>query len=262
MPHACILVADETDNLKYEKDLLLFSTEENDTLMVDGLIAAQQEYRSALLEDDSLASAINALDAYFGKFSTYFAPPKETKNSKDRQYMKAIEDISSYLPLGIGTSVYKILYDVVFYLKLFIRQPFKKRIIKKYIDKGHYIVPDNLRIIRNSMPVICDSLEVYNEDIRAAYLLFLREQQSNREPADHFFSYNPLLLRMTDKAWLCDKLAVSVNNSLDNIGAEWEFLYNNTRERKKLEEKSPALPELGKQMGRIRKLSAALDTIR
>jgi len=82
--------------------------------MVNELVANYEENVIAQYKKDSIDNAINKIGNYFNSYVSLLPKSSENKGT-NRRVLAAIEDYSSYLPFGIGLTIYKTVYDVINY---------------------------------------------------------------------------------------------------------------------------------------------------
>jgi hypothetical protein len=140
--------------------------------------------------------------------------------------------------------VYKILYDMVYYVKYFISMPWGKKKAKKYILNGAALVPDNIAMIRRLLPKYILQLEKEKSLIRESYLQFLENQKTGKEAADYYYRYNPEFLSVLELQKASSWLAAESELSLYAMDTAFKKLLSETARRKRIKDEPPEIQRL------------------
>jgi hypothetical protein len=243
----CLILKNAAALVTYKREQLYPGSYRNDSLMVNELIEAHTNYQSSVSAYDSVLVAVNAINGYVSKYQKYFPEFKQVK-TPNKISLRAVEDISSYFPLGLGTMVYKIMYDIIYYTKYFLSLPWGKKNMKKYMLEGADILPKNIAIIRRHLPQYMVRLEKEQQKVKENYLQFLKNQTTQKEPSDYYFRYNPEFLSILELSKTTSYLAAESELSLSSVDTAYKRLLFETAERKRIK---GFLPEIQKMEFRL-----------
>lgn len=241
----CKVLPDASITVTYERKLLYPETYSNDSILVKELVENYESYSKEITSNDSFKIKVNDIGRYFHDF-TYLLPKQESGNQVyDRKALSAIENFSSYLPFGLGLTIYKTLYDLVSYTARFIKVPHSRKKIKNYIINGETKVPENLDFICKELQTISKKLETEKKLVKLNYSKFLSEQKLNKTPIDYYKIYNPVFLEKYHLASSSSELSNSLIILIPEIKKAYIALYNETSERKKIKN---GIPEISKML--------------
>jgi len=247
----CHTLKESSFKITYERRLLFPITYNNDSLMVNELVANYEENVIAQYKKDSIDNAINKIGNYFNSYVSLLPKSSENKGT-NRRVLAAIEDYSSYLPFGIGLTIYKTVYDVINYTSRFIKIPHQRKKYKTYITKGEKLVPDNLNIISKEFSKSSLMLDSEKVLIKQNYLLLLQAQKVNKNPYDYYSVYNVNFLKNYNLAILISELNKSMLESISKINASYTMLYNETRNRKRFKNDIIGLSQMNSKLGKTK----------
>jgi len=228
----CYTIKESSSKVTYERRRLFPITYNNDSIMLNELVSNYDENVIAQYKKDSLDIAINLIGNYFNSYITLLPKPSENKGT-NRRVLAAIEDYSSYLPFGIGLTIYKTIYDVVNYTARFIKIPHQRKKFKDLIGKGEKLVPENLDYLSKEFSKISLKLDSEKVLIKENYLMFLHNQQVNKSPYDYYSEYNVIFLQKYNLAALTSEMTKSMIDAIGKINATYLTIYNETHYRKR-----------------------------
>lgn len=186
----CKLATEASKIVEYQRRLIYPVSFSDDSLMIEELTGNYEK----LFSDDSLSekisSEIASLGNYINGFNSMLPKIQQPAKVYDRGVLLAIENFSSYLPFGVGITIYKTLYDLISYTGSFIKIPRTRKLIRNYVDKGEGVIILKLPATENYLKDISAKLESEKKLIKSNYLLFLSEQNVNKSPYDYYRSYN------------------------------------------------------------------------
>ncbi len=247
----CTTLKEASFKVSYERRLLFPVTYSNDSTMVNELISNYEENISSQYKKDSLDIAINSIGNYFNSYVSLLPKPSENKGT-NRRVLAAIEDYSSYLPFGIGLTIYKTIYDVVNYTARFIKIPHQRKKFKNFIGKGEKLVPDNLNIISKEFSKISTKLDSEKVLVKNNYILFLKAQKVNKTPYDYYSVYNVNFLKNYNLSVLTSEMSKNMIESINKINNSYTILYNETRNRKRFKNDVIGLSQMNSQLSKTK----------
>lgn len=233
----------------YERRLLNPVTYSNDSIMLNELVSNYEENVIAQYKKDSISNSINTIGSYFNGYVSLLPKPSENKGT-NRRVLSAIEDYSSYLPFGIGLTIYKTIYDIVNYTARFIKIPQQRKRFRNLINDGEKLVPENLNIISKEFSKISLKLDSEKILLKQNYLLFLQAQKINKNPYDYYSIYNINFLKNYNLAVLTAELDKSLLESISKINVSYTALYNETRNRKRFKNDTLGLSQLNSKIAK------------
>lgn len=254
----CNSLLEASTKITYERRLLYPVTFSNDSLMVNELISNYENKTNHLYNSDSLNNSINSIGNYFNSYISLLPKSSENK-STNRRVLSAIEDYSSYLPFGIGLTIYKTIYDAVNYTARFIKIPHQRKKIKIYIGKGEKLVPVNLNIISKEFTKATLMLDSEKVLIKQNYLLFLQAQKVNKNPNDYYSVYNVTFLKNYNLAVLTSEMNKNLLESINNINISYTLLFNETRNRKRFKTDIIGLSQMNINLSKTKLLKVKVE---
>jgi len=241
----------------YDRKILYPKTFSNDSIMINELIEALSVRNENALSNDSFKISVNKIKNYINSFDQFLSKPSESKQS-NRRVLNAFEDYSSYLPFGIGLTIYKTIYDISNYSIRLVKIPHQRNKIKKYIKNGNNYFPSNCLITITELNKISSSLDTEKILLKNNYLKFLSEQKINRSPFDYYNNYNNIFLKQYNTIVLTQKLSDALIVLLSSSQKSFKTLFNNIQKRNKLNSDSLNLQEINLQMDNLSKINAEL----
>lgn len=245
----CKTIKEATSTVSYERKLLYPESYFNDSVIVNQLVDNYEIYSKEINSTDSFAVCVNTLGGYFDKFSSLLPKEKTNPQISERKVLNAIENFSSYLPFGIGLTIYQTLYDLVSYTARFMKIPHKRKQMKKFILEGKNIVDKNSEYIVMELKETSKKLENEKVSIKENYLKFLNEQKVNKTPNDYYQIYNPIFLKKYHLASTTLDLTNSLIELIPDMQKAYEALYNNLQERNRLKNDIPELSKMYTESG-------------
>ena len=249
----CNTLKEVSSQIEYERKLLYPETYTNDSIMVEELEAIYNTYSDEISHSDSTIQRINVLGNYFHDFSVFLPKQKATTQGYDRRVLSAIENFSSYLPFGIGLTVYKTLYDIVSYTTRFFKIPHTRKKMKEYISRGEFLVPENVLSIKQDFVAISKKLDAEKVLIKENYRKLLNDQKTEKESMDYYQKYNPIFLEKYHLVSSCKDLSEDIILFLSNLAVTHRLLVDETRKRKKIKSDLPGMNEFYSSLANTRK---------
>ncbi len=225
-------------DIRYNRKLLYPKSYSSDTIMVSSLKQAYNEFQSDLKGFDKNINTINQIDSYLKEYKGYVAPPKKISN--ENEYTKKIKDFSSYIPFGIGTSVYEIVFEIVIYTKEFITKPFKVKNIKRYVFKGENFIEKDIIILKKYADSVYTIINLEDSLLGKDYLVFLLNLRDKPDSYEYYAKYNPIFLDQYDKLYQTKKLTEELKLTSIPMIHTYQTLLNITSKRHKIKQNLPA----------------------
>ncbi len=246
----CRTLNEASSTVTYERRLLSPENYSNDSNIVKELVDNYEIYSKEVSSIDSFTISVNALGSYFNNFSSLLPLQKSSPQVYDRKVLSAIENFSSYLPFGIGLTIYKTLYDLVSYTARFIKIPHSRKKMKKYIIKGENLVAGNSEYIIQELQETSRKLETEKELMKQNYLKFLNDQKVNKSPYDYYQTYNPVFLKKYHLASSALELSNALIELIPEVRNAYAALYAETQERKRIKNEIPGFSEMYSGIGK------------
>lgn len=255
----CRTLKEAASQVEYERRQMYPESYSDDSVMVDELIDSYQTYTNEISHSDTLLQKINVLGSYLNNY-TILLPKQRTKSTGyDRRVLTAVENFSSYLPFGIGLTVYKTIYDLVTYTTRFFGIPHARKKMKEFITRGEKLVPENANYISQEFKVISEKLVQEEIMIRENYIKLLKNQKTNKEPMNYYQTYNPVFLNKYHLAFSCKELSDEIVLLLPALSQTYNSLFEETRKRKKIKSELSGMSDFNILLSRTKKHFATLS---
>ena len=229
--------------VEYERRQLYPESYSKDSLMVEELINNFQNYKIQSSKQDSFSIYVSKLGTYLNSCSVILPRKSSVTPVKDRRVLVAIEDYSSYLPFGIGLTIYKTIYDIVNYSVSLVRIPHTRKKMKEYILHGQEFLPSSNTFITKELNVILNHLENEKILIRQNYLKLITDQAGNT-PMDFYQVYNPIFLKKYNLAFTSKELASDLSSIIPEITRTYASLNAEMQKRKRIKKEMSGMSEL------------------
>lgn len=230
----CKVLNESANKVTFERRLLSSESYTADSNIVSELVENYEIYYDEVSSIDSFNLSVCQLETYLNGFSKLLPVQKSNAPNYERKVLSAVENFSSYLPFGIGLTIYKTIYDLVSYTARFIKVPHTRKIMKKHIMKGENLVAEDTELILKELLVTSKKLEKEKELIKLNYLQFLKNQKENKSPFDYYQIYNPIFLKKYHLAFTSLELSNALILLIPEVKKAYETLYSETKERKRI----------------------------
>lgn len=244
--------------VKFEREKLYPSGYSNDSTMINELVDSYQAYHKQIYASDTLFQASCTFGSYISGFRNCLPKPRQGKGS-DKKVLRAVEDFSSYLPFGIGLTVYKTLYDFFHYIVTAIKIPVHRKKVKAYITKGENLVPEKSKILLEYSGQTISILDEEMIKLKNDYASFLSSQIENKTSFDYYSLYNPVFLKQYQLAYSARELSLTLSVLLPQVSENYRYLFSETRERKRFKSGIPGFIKMSNDIQKASMQSAAVN---
>ncbi len=230
----------------------------NDSTMINELVDSYQKYHRQIYSSDTLFQAAGTFGSYIGGFQNCLPKPRQSQGS-DKKVLKAVEDFSSYLPFGIGLTVFNTVYDIFHYIVSAVKVPVYRKRVRSYITKGENLVPEKSEILLKYSNQAISILDEEMVKLKNDYASFLSSQRENKTSFDYYSLYNPVFLKQYQLAYSAKELSLTLSVLLPQVSDNYKYLFSETRERKRLRGGIPGFVKMNYNIQKTQQQSAAVN---
>ncbi len=234
MTSYCTHVTQALNTVQYQREMMTSSLSTNDSVMIENLSVLYEKFYSSTFITDSFKQAASIFENYINGFAYCIPKPKQTTTSSTKK-LKAVEDFSSYIPLGIGLTIYKTVYDFSYYTINAVRVPFYRKRVKDYILKGKDYLPDRLKNITKQCLWYSDLFDNELLLLKEDYRQFLKLQK-DLSSYELYSVYNPIFQKQYRLVYTAKEFSKTLSEIFPLIDTTYTFLYNNVEKRNHLKE--------------------------